>query len=128
MRAQHGDTAPPRFCELLRRPSDILCFGEACSTVRLPMPCLGEDSMKRHLSRKQFLSLGVYGGLGLVAAQCTLDDTPETTGGHGGSTGNATTTSSGAAGSTSSSTTSSGGSGGSSTTSSTTGNAGSGGS
>jgi hypothetical protein len=81
--------------------------------------------MKRHLSRKQFLSLGVYGGLGLIGAHCTLDDTPESTGaaGNGGSSSSTTNNAS-----TSASTTGpTGGSGGSSS-SSTTGNGGSGGS
>jgi hypothetical protein len=88
--------------------------------------------MKRHLSRKEFLSLGVSGGLALVAAHCTLDDVPETTGsgGNGGATGSTSSTSSGASGSATSSSTGNGGGSSSTTTSSTTngGSAGSGGS
>ena len=87
--------------------------------------------MKRHLSRKHFLSLGVYGGLGLIAYALHARRHAETTGaaGQGGSsssgpTGPTTTSSSGAAGST---TSAAGGNGGSGTTQTTTGTAGSGG-
>jgi hypothetical protein len=70
--------------------------------------------MHRHdLSRKQFLSLGFVGSLGLLVA-CTLDDEPIAGAGAGSGTG-------GGAGSTTSTTSATGGSGGatSSTTSST---------
>jgi hypothetical protein len=93
--------------------------------------------MKRHLSRKQFLSLGVYGGLGFIAAHCTLESThpePED-GGSGGSTGSATSATTGSTATTSttgpttaSATTSgSGGSTGSTTSSTTSGTGGKGG-
>jgi hypothetical protein len=41
--------------------------------------------MTHHLSRKQFLSLGVFGGLGFLGGACTLDDVPPAD--KGGSSG-----------------------------------------
>jgi hypothetical protein len=74
--------------------------------------------MKRHLSRKQFLSLSALGGLGLFATRCTLDDTTTGTGGMGGtnatgSGGSSTGTSTSASSTSSTATTGTGGSAGS---------------
>ncbi len=85
--------------------------------------------MSHDLSRKQFLSLGVVGGLGLLGA-CTLDDTPPKggSGGEGGGAGAGSTTSTTMSGSGGSGTpTTSGSSGSAGSTSSTSGSAGSGG-
>jgi hypothetical protein len=74
--------------------------------------------MKRHLSRKQFLSLSALGGLGLFATRCTLDDTTTGTGGMVGTNatgagGSSTATSTSASSTSSTATTGSGGSAGS---------------
>jgi len=87
--------------------------------------------MKRNLSRKQFLSLSAFGGLGLLVTRCTLDDTTTGTGGMAGTGTSGPTGSSTSSSSTSSmsstATTGSGGSGGSSTSSSASGGKGGGG-
>jgi hypothetical protein len=81
--------------------------------------------MRNDLSRKQFLSLGVLGALGLLEA-CTLDDSASGPG--AGGQGGTSTTSSGGSGGASSTTSGSAGTSGATGGSTTTGGGGSGGS